>query len=797
MKKPVFNYTVAAFVLMFSLNSNAQTIDSLLNNYTADYKQERLYLHYDKSSYTPGDTIWFKAYLMTELFPSEDSKTIYVDWLDEKGAVLEHTVAPVLEASSNGQFAVPEKYSGSTIYVKAYTRWMLNFDSSFLYNKQLSVLSKTPAPATQKNEPVVSVQFLPEGGDAVAGLKNKIAFKATDQWGQPANISGTIYDDKGKAIETFRSIHHGMGTFYLMPEAGVSYTAKWKISRGVQQETLLPAIKPAGVGITVSLAGSRRIVTVERSANAPAANLYMVGTMYQQKVFSTTVNLSTKNTESKNIPTQNLPTGILTITIFNAAHQPLAERITYIKNGNFSFQPEVNVVRYGLNKRAKNEWELIVPDSLAANLSIAVTDAAINSDSSENIYSHLLLTSELKGTIYKPAQYFLSNQDSINQQLDLVMLTNGWRRFNWTAVVGGRTAQIAHPRDTAYLHFSGKLYGIQPGRLSNENLVAILKPKDSAASQMLAVPINSNGVFSQPDFVFFDTLQVFYQFKKGSLLNGASARFMENRFGAPKWKALNFIPSNIFLKDTTGAYYQRARATEKLELKEFFNSKMLSNVTVRSQIRSRINELDKRYTSGLFSGADSYQFDLTEDRTAMSALNIFQYLQGKVAGLQISNSGASTTLQWRGGSPSVYLNEAPTDIDMISSVAVSDIAYVKVFRPPFMGGFNGAGGAIAIYTKRGNDAQNTSTVKGLDKSTIVGYSPVKEFYSPNYGTFDARHEQRDLRTTLYWNPFVITTPKNNKVKLAFYNNDVTKAFRVIIEGITKDGQLTHYETIIE
>ncbi len=59
------------------------------------------------------------------------------------------------------------------------------------------------------------------------------------------------------------------------------------------------------------------------------------------------------------------------------------------------------------------------------------------------------------------------------------------------------------------------------------------------------------------------------------------------------------------------------------------------------------------------------------------------------------------------------------------------------------------------------------------------------------------NDQQDLRTTLYWNPQVVTTPEKNKVKLIFYNNDVAKAFRVIIEGMTKDGRLTRIEQLME
>ena len=137
------------------------------------------------------------------------------------------------------------------------------------------------------------------------------------------------------------------------------------------------------------------------------------------------------------------------------------------------------------------------------------------------------------------------------------------------------------------------------------------------------------------------------------------------------------------------------------------------------------------------------------------------------------------------------------DADFVQSIPVTDIAYIKVFRPPFMGGSGGGGnGAIAIYTRKGDDARSKPG-SGLANNTIMGYSPVKEFYSPNYSRFSKDNEAPDLRTTLYWNPLLNTSGKSRVLKFSFYNNDVSKAFRVVIEGMSKDGLLTHYEQILE
>jgi len=136
------------------------------------------------------------------------------------------------------------------------------------------------------------------------------------------------------------------------------------------------------------------------------------------------------------------------------------------------------------------------------------------------------------------------------------------------------------------------------------------------------------------------------------------------------------------------------------------------------------------------------------------------------------------------------------DVGLVSGIAVNDIAYIKVFRPPFFGGGNSGNGAIAIYTRRGNDIKPTPG-KGLSNSNINGYTNIRQFYSPNYSSFSPGNDKKDLRTTLYWNPQVVINPQKNKATLSFYNNDISRAFRVVIEGMTKDGRLAHVEQTME
>jgi hypothetical protein len=124
---------------------------------------------------------------------------------------------------------------------------------------------------------------------------------------------------------------------------------------------------------------------------------------------------------------------------------------------------------------------------------------------------------------------------------------------------------------------------------------------------------------------------------------------------------------------------------------------------------------------------------------------------------------------------------------------------VKVFRPGSGVGFGGgAGGTIAVYTKKGGDSKVTDpNIKGLPRAILIGYSMPKEFYSPNYLENSPLNEAEDLRTTLFWKPFLLTDKDSRRVNIDFFNNDIYKKLRVVLEGFNEDGKLTHIEQIIQ
>jgi hypothetical protein len=163
-------------------------------------------------------------------------------------------------------------------------------------------------------------------------------------------------------------------------------------------------------------------------------------------------------------------------------------------------------------------------------------------------------------------------------------------------------------------------------------------------------------------------------------------------------------------------------------------------------------------------------------------------------GAEDENSNNAPGINWRDGTPDIFINEIKADALAANQIQMSDIAYVKVFRPPFMASAgSGASGAIAVYTKKGADMK--ASVRGLNNALLTGYTAYKEFYHPDYIANPSK--SADLRTTLYWNPYVLTDKHNKVARISFFNNDITTRFRVVVEGVNADGKLARVEKIVE
>ncbi len=805
----ILKFYLIAFLISCFLCSNAQRFDSILSKLNNEYKQEKLYLHFDRTVYSPGETIWFKAYLFAGNFPSLISKTVYAELLDDKGKVLDRKTAPLLSSSAAASFDLPTGLNGSYVYVRAYTKWMLNFDSSFIYSKAITVAAppkpsgKLPSSSPSKTNSITAIsplyylQFFPEGGDLAEGIESRIAFKATDRFGMPVNVNGNILDKNGKTITSFSSVHDGMGTFLLQPAGAEQYKAIWKNKQGQSHETLLPIAKQNGIVLEVNSNVNQIEFKIKRSANAsPYPYVYVVAQMNQQLLYRAKANMIKNASVSSIIPIETFPAGIVQLTLFTPDEKPIAERIVFINQSGYSFITDLNAVLKGMDKKTKNVLQIDVPDTIACNLSVSVTDADLNpQQENDNIFSHVLLTSEIKGYVNDPAYYFSGDADSLADHLDLVMMTNGWRRFNWENVLANRWPKLLYPPEN-YIAIEGQVHGLNKTLLANKEMNAIIELKNKKRDFM-NTPVEPGGKFVFPDMIFYDTARFFYQFnndKKKDLTSRATFDIKDNLLKAP----LRLNPDSSLLLSLTKT--DTATLTKNIEVyKEQLSEQQLQKVktlkevvvTVRQKTKKEL--MDEQYTSGLFSGGDARMFLAEDDPAMLSSQSVLDYLQSRVAGLQVY-TGANPSISWRGSPTTLFMNEIETDIAGIQNISMSDVAMIKAFSPPFFGAFGGgAGGAVAVYLKKG--ASGNGRERGLDYAAIAGYSPVKEFYSPDYSKTNS--DSSDYRKTLYWNPFVVTDKNHRRIFLSFYNNDITKKMKVVIEGCNEEGKLTRVEKVLQ
>jgi hypothetical protein len=386
------------------------------------------------------------------------------------------------------------------------------------------------------------------------------------------------------------------------------------------------------------------------------------------------------------------------------------------------------------------------------------------------------------------------------------MMTHGWRRFKWAALPDISSAPPRY-QDPGFITITGKV-----------NIRDTKKPLFQKELFLLQVPIedslNSSVQFMQTDEQG--------KFRMDSLVFFGKTKFIVSDVQEKNKKWLDIYPdadsiTTTFKLPVIDEKYFSARtiATSTSISTRLVNDydsilmakgKMLEGVTLTVKKKSPLQQLEERYSSGLFSGMTEKTIDLVNTAEKITQNNIFDYIQGRVAGVRIERNGLNYQLFFRqrlsltgGPIPMIlYLNEMQADAQMIATIPANQISMIKVFSSFVGAQGNGAGGVLAIYTKKGTDLGNTlSSSSGIFQ--YKGYSINKEFYSPDYAVNkdDVTHSsEKDRRITLHWQPDVIVDGVDTKVPIIFYNNDRTKSFKIVVEGMTSEGKMLFIEKII-
>lgn len=800
----LFYLSICVFPIAFS-----QSPQDLLPQLRDKYKLEKISLHTDKSYYLAGDTIWFKAYVMADDHPSIESSKISVSLINDSNKTVTKLILPIIYSSAVGNIQLPNDMRGGTYSLQAFTDYMAVRDKEHFYNRSIQIASIISPVVNKEIDFQPTVQFFAESGIIIDGIYNSIAFKCTDQFGYPINGRGTIIDGDGNDIHSFEASHNGMGKLRIKPIENQTYQAKILFENGVVQSFPLPASKTTGVGFESSISMKEIVAEINctRLLSEAWRPSYMLLT--ENNILIARNDLPAKEMLTVKIPTNFLPTGILKVAIFSASHQPLLERIFFINNDNYSLEANFKILKKSLEPGGKQIFEINVDDTLNTNLSIAVVDAAYDSTTSSttNIVSDLLLTEELKGYVHDPTQYFYKNDIITKRNVDLVMMTNGWRRYNWEKIMKGYLPNFPEVKK-GYISFQGNLVDKETNKpIDGGSLPTIFKNKKGILGN-INIPIDSVGNFALNDLIASDTITIDVLGAYNKYLKKIDLKNLQMKITSMPISAGLTISPLVTLKN---------RSTFKLpeERLKYYNELGLDKVVTLSNVKIEANkrwenttEINDKYTRGsLFTSGELRSYDFVSDPIkGNTTQNLFNYAIGRFAGITLGRRNGDDFFIFRssfslagGSSPmTIVIDNVEAPASTLKTIPVSDIALVKIYSSNLLFSTQ-SGGLMAVFTKRGEDRNTNGAASDKITLNIEGYSSVKEFYNPDDLAIEkARiNKKPDNRSTIYWNPMIRLNEDNKNVALSFYNSDAAKKYRVIVQGFNSAGKLYYLEKIIE
>jgi hypothetical protein len=780
----------------------AQSPENTINLYGLNYPREKIHIHFDKDAYFPGETVWFKSYILGDNQPSYQSTNFYIALYDAGGNMIGQKVSPVVDATSAGYFQLPDSIPSGVVVCRAYTAWMVNSDSNHLFTQPIRILNNNKS--GEAVVPVAVLRFFPEGSDIISGEKNTIAFKAAYTNGKPYPVEAHIRKEgSDEVVLTVKALHDGMGRFDMEQEPGQVYYATWADEKGVPRKTYLPPAKTTGVALKLAQQANRLFYNLANRSGSDT--LHVLAYMYQRVIYKADIPVGNGARFTGAFPVEPFPSGVMQFTVFDQQWRPVAERVSFINNSNYLNPVSLNLDGIRLQKRAKNTIEIQLSDTLPANMSISVTDADVNTgQAGNNIIGNMLVNADVRGYVYNPDQYF-GEGGSLNNELDLVMLTNGWRRYNWDDMRAGKMPEKRYGRDNYLTLYGRTTPEVLPKLDKDEPVTLMMRGKDSSVRFYSALP-DKEGYFTSPGMVFYDTAKVFYSFNKHKSYNNqirlspgnnTLTAYGQISFDRTLLRADEDLPHNA---SQAIAFHYAAANTDPEDKK----SKTLQGVTVKGRQLSPQTDpmmvLDDRYTTGWFqSKVFGYGADILHDEQAEFGQSIYSYLLGKLPGLELGYKpgmiGENRVFLYRKEEVLIYIDEHPYDNDYLENVQVNQLAYAKLITRSAMAGPS-LKPVLALYYKKWDDVSlRKPQLTDMRQENVMGYSPVKEFYSPDYS--DGHTGGTDARSTLYWQPYIFSDVAHRNIPVSFYNNDFTTRFRIVLEGINTDGKLIHAEKIVE
>lgn len=630
-----------------------------------------------------------------------------------------------------------------------------------------------------------SIQFLPEGGSMLLGRMANVGIKALKPNGKGIKATVEVVDGSGEVISRGETNALGIGAFSLLPVDDIVYQARVSFDDGSTTTVDLPPVSSSGYSLLVNPHDASRIFVQFNASD----DRIIQGDVYLLAHQAGRVLLLTKqmhnNTETVfRISKSNLPTGLITLTVLDSDLKPLAERLVFSHKEEDFLPIAVDELStsFGTRELVDVSIRTVQPtDSLElASLSASVVNLSKLTDSADvqnNILSGLLIESELKGFVEDPGYYFRDPQNIKALDLDHLLLTQGWRKFDWEAV--GYVDSIKRfPVETG-LKVSGQTRRLGRKAPASGATIQLISADDF--SSFIDTVTSEEGYFEFDDLLFDDSTKFLLSAKDERGRNNVDIEYFQR-------EAASIAPLQGAVNDVNSLFQDEMLSTSRF-FDELERKGLLPNVIeIEEVVVTRERNRAPEHSRNLNGPGNADQVITWEDLETCPTLEMC--LNGRLLGVMFRNGIPYTTRG--GGQMQVELDGMPVEADMLNMLNPMDVASVEVLRNinyTSIYGSRGTNGVIVVTTKIGTEYRDSNFYpRGILVIEPKGISSVREFYKPIYDAVDDQGFTNDLRTTIHWEPLLVTD-ENGNTRFDFYTADESGTYRIIIEGIDLSGRL--------
>lgn len=751
---------------------------------------EKVYLQLDRTYYASGENIWYKAYLVNASNNqlSDNSNCLYVELISPASKILQRNMILMENGTGIGDFSLKDTLPSGKYLIRAYTNWMRNFADYFIFKKEIVIVNPRVRDSISKVgisngiNHSMDLQYFPESGSLVEGVKSRVGFKATIANNKGYKIIGKLLSSSGDTCASLESNQLGMGSFDFVPQRDIDYFAVLSNQNISINEHDFPTVMETGYVMRIdSYNDSTILISVTTNATTlikyPDQELFLTGEFRGTQVVTASIKMKSTYCHFL-LPKKKFPEGIVRFTVRDKQNRSWCERLfSFYRNEHVNLSIEPDKKTYSPHEKVT--LSITVKDSvnrpLQANLSLSVTDGNIIGNAKEggnDIYSYLMLESDIYGLIENPSHYFDPLNSNRFKDLDLLLLTQGWRDFIWKHL-SDTIISIKYPYENG-INITGKIYTILSNKpKKNTNVFLSLIKGDQGFFQQCKTDSLGNYKFQNLDFI--------------GPCNAIVSAFDEKNNAVGKITIDSVLTEQLIVNyDQLAAknYWNPNRLSEEansfeheiVNYPEMYKEDGIRTTMLKEVQVIGIKEIKKITANPYYLSAD-WSHQVTEEET--NYINVLSYLQGRVGGLVISQrgNGSDYSVSIRGERNILFLlDEIPIDQITLRTIQMADIDWIDVTK-------RGAGvdGVISIYSKKDGGSHSSKLTNSINR-TIDGFYQARVFYAPKYETPDSEKEKPDLRSTIFWQP-VIITDNDGKATVTYYNDDKFTSVDIKAEGI--------------